>query len=67
MIISGAAYSSDPQRVVSSGWAGSMNRERPKSVSFKRGIVSGGTGFSNGLEVTRISRGIISIDQLESS
>lgn len=55
MMISGAAYSSEPQRVVSSGCAGSIKRERPKSVSFKRGIVSGGTGFSKGLDVTRIS------------
>lgn len=34
---SGAAYDSEPQRVVSKGDAGSMKRERPKSVSLIRG------------------------------
>jgi hypothetical protein len=54
-MISGAAYSSDPHRVVSFGFSGSMKRERPKSVSLSRGVVSGGTGCVNGLDVTRIS------------
>lgn len=55
MMISGAAYSSDPQRVVSIGCAGSMKRERPKSVSLSRGVVRGGTGFAKGLDVKRMS------------
>lgn len=36
-MISGAAKFSDPQRVWRSGEVGEMKRERPKSVSFRRG------------------------------
>ena len=37
-MISGAANDSDPHRVVNMGSDEEMNRERPKSVSFSKGV-----------------------------
>jgi hypothetical protein len=37
-MISGAANDSDPQRVLSIGDEEEMKRDRPKSVSFNRGV-----------------------------
>jgi hypothetical protein len=63
MIISGAANDSDPHRVVSIGEDEEMNRDRPKSVSFNRGVGRWSRGIEpdsvggreNGLTVKMIS------------
>lgn len=45
---SGAAYSSDPQRVSKYGEDGSMKRESPKSVSFTKGVGMSGKEAGDG-------------------
>ena len=52
----GAAYDSEPHRVVRSGEAGSMNRERPKSVSLMSGAdVSGWAKASRARRMSVVS------------
>lgn len=41
-MISGAAYSSEPQRVRNNGDSGSIERERPKSLSLINGVLGSG-------------------------
>ena len=55
MTSSGAAYESDPHTVLSNGWAGSMKRDSPKSVSLMSEC--DGNGDVKGLVVRRMSNG----------